>query len=200
MKIRRLRLTSTLGAALLLAMGPLPAPIYMNVPAGETLKTSVRLQEAALCDGSVRLEAGLYAVTIKSLGDGSVHATFTGNGRTGQATGKTQGHEGVVVQGGLQPGAANAVVVEGGRQPGAVNSVVVEGGKQPSVVPSFASLGFTPQSQTSSQKLGNHLNVIVKGQGSNQILIGLLLPAINKGNVQIQGVEKAREAAVSPAK
>lgn len=160
MKIRPL-LTSFLASSLLLAVAPMPAPIYMNIPAGESVKTSVRLQQAALCDGSVRLEPGLYSFSMSSLGDGSVRVTISGNGKTGHATGKVQGHE-VVVQGGLQPGAANPVVVQGGKQPGA---------------PSFASLGFTPQSQSSFQTQGTHLNVIVKGQGSNSILIGLLLPA-----------------------
>ena len=67
------------------------------------------------------------------------------------------------MQGGLQPGAANAVVVQGGMQPNA-----------PSAPPTFAEgPGFTPQSRASAQVQGNHLNVIVQGQGTNQILIGL---------------------------
>ena len=185
MKIRPL-LNSVLAAVLLLSMGPMPAPIYMNIANGETLalRTKVQFQQAILCDGSVRLEPGLYDVSFKSLGDGSVRATISGNGKTGHATGKVQGQE-VVVQGGLQPGAAESVQKV---QPGAASAVVVQGGKQPSAPPTFATMGFTPQSQASFQKQGNKLNVIVKGQGSNQILIGLLLPA----------VQKVREAANSP--
>lgn len=185
MKTRHPFLTSILAAVLLLAVSPMPAPIYMNIPNGATLalRTKVEFKQAVLCDGSVRLEPGLYDVSFKSLGDGSVRATISGNGKTGHATGKVQGHE-VVVQGGLQPGAAESVQKV---QPGAANAVVVQGGRQ-NTPPSFASMGFTPQSQASLQQQGNNLNVIVNGQGSNQILIGLLLPA----------VQKVREAANKP--
>jgi len=160
-----------------------------HVPAGETLRTKISLPQAALCDDGVRLEKGSYDASIKSMGDGSVRVTISGNGKTGHVTGKVQGHE-VVVEGGLQPGAAqsvqkvqpgaaNSVVVEGGRQPSAANSVIIQGGKQPS----FASFGFTPQSQVSPQISGNRLNLVIKGQGSNAILIGLLLPAVQKGGI-----------------
>ena len=186
MKTRHPFLASILTAVLLLAVSPMPAPIYMNIPNGEmlALRSKVEFKQAVLCDGSVRLEPGVYDVSFKSLGDGSVRATISGNGKTGHATGKVQGHE-VVVQGGLQPGAAESAQKV---QPGGANAVVVQGGKQPNAPPSFATLGFTPQSETSSQQQGNTLNVIVKGQGSNQILIGLLLPA----------VQKVREAANRP--
>jgi hypothetical protein len=185
MKTRPL-LTSFLAAVLLLSMGPMPAPIYMNIPNGQVLalRTKVQFQQAFLCDGSVRFEPGLYDVSFKSLGDGSVRATISGNGKTGHATGKVQGHE-VVAQGGLEPGAAESVQKI---QPGAANAAATQGGKQASAPPTFATMGFTPQSQASLQQQGNKLNVIVKGQGSNQILIGLLLPA----------VQKVREAANKP--
>jgi hypothetical protein len=186
MTIYRALLRTALASLLLLAMGPLPAPIYMKIPAGESFKTRVQLSQPVLCDGSVRLEPGAYDVAIRSLGDGSVRATFTGGGKTGHATGKVQGNEGVVVQGGLQPGAAESVQKV---QPGGANAVVVQGGRQPSAPPTFATLGFTPQSQASFHRQGNKLNVVLKGQGSNQILIGLLLPA----------VQNVREAASAPA-
>jgi hypothetical protein len=176
MKTRHPFLTSILAAVLLLAVSPMPAPIYMNIPNGATLalKTKVEFKQAVLCDGSVRLEPGMYDVSFKSLGDGSVRATISGNGKTGHATGKIQGHE-VVVQGGLQPGAAASVQK-------------IQPANQQPAAPSFASMGFTPQSQASPQQQGDKLNVIVNGQGSNQILIGLLLPA----------VQKVREAANKP--
>lgn len=176
MKTRRPTLTAVLAAVLLLSMGPMPAPIYMNIPAGQTLELGQKLQlgQAALCDGSVRLEPGLYGLSFRSLGDGSVRVTISGNGRTCHATGKVQGHE-VVVQGGLQPGAAESV-----------QKIQPAGQKPPS--PNFSSMGFTPGSVPVSQLQGNKLNIVVKGQGSNQILIGLLLPA----------VQKVREAANKP--
>ncbi len=177
MNVRRPLLTSLLASLLLLSMGPMPAPIYMNIPAGEMLKLGTRLElkNEVLCDGSVRLEPGVYDLHFKSLGDGSVIATFTGNGRTGHAKGKVQGHDGIVVQGGMKPGEANAVQ-KVQPAPGAANAIVVQRGK----APSFATMGFTPQSQAMPQIQGNHLNVIVNGQGTNQILIGLLLPAVQK--------------------
>jgi hypothetical protein len=173
-------------AVLLLAVSPMPAPIYMNIPNGEMLdlRSKVELKQAVLCDGSVRLEPGFYDVSFKSLGDGSVRATISGNGRTCHPTGKVQGHE-VVVQGGLQPGAAESVQKI---QPGAANAVVVQGGRQSSAPPTFATMGFTPGSIPVPQLQGNRLNLVVKGQGSNQILIGLLLPA----------VQRVREAASKP--
>ena len=185
MKTRHPLLASIIAAVLLLAVSPMPAPIYMNIPNGATLalRTKVEFKQAVLCDGSVRLEPGLYDVSFKSLGDGSVRATISGNGKTGHATGKVQGHE-VVVQGGLQPGAAASVQKI---QPGASNAAG-QGGAQANTPPSFATMGFTPQSKASLQQQGNNLNVIVNGQGSNQILIGLLLPA----------VQKVREAANKP--
>jgi hypothetical protein len=183
MKSRHPLFASVVTAVLLLAVSPMPAPIFMNIPNGQTLalRTKVEFNQAVLCDGSVRLEPGLYDVSFKSLGDGSVRATISGNGKTGHATGKVQGHE-VVVQGGLQPGAAESVQKV---QPGAANAQV---GRQPNAPPSFATMGFTPQSQASAQQQGAKLNLVVNGQGSNQILIGLLLPA----------VQKVREAANKP--
>jgi hypothetical protein len=172
MNVPRRLLTSVLAALLLLSMAPMPAPIYMNVPSGEVFATKVQFEQAALCDGSVRLEKGSYDVSVKSLGDGSVRATISGNGKTCQVTGKIKGHEGVVAPGGLQPGA----------------DVSVQKVQPAGAAPSFTSLGFTPRSEFSFQKHGNQLNVILKGQGSNQILIGLLLPA----------VQKVREAANKP--
>jgi hypothetical protein len=178
MKTRHPFLTSVLASVLLLAVSPMPAPIYMNIPNGEmlALRSKVEFKQAVLCDGSVRLEPGHYDVSFKSLGDGSVRATISGNGKTGHATGKVQGHE-VVVQGGLQPGAAEAVQ-KIQPAPGAANAMIIH----------WSSLGFTPQSQASPQQQGDKLIIIVQGQGSNQILIGLLLPA----------VQKVREAANKP--
>ena len=157
MNTRRNVLASGLASLLVLAMSPMPAPIYMNIPVGETFKTRVELPQAAFCDGSVRLEKGPYEIQIRSLGDGSVRATFrhasvNGDGKPAEATGKVQGHEFV--------------------------------GKQPAnTPPTFAMLGFTPQIRATTQVQGNHLNVIVNGQGSNHILIGLLLPAVQKSPV-----------------
>jgi hypothetical protein len=188
MKIRRPILSSALAAVLLLSMGPMPAPIYMNVPLDETLQTSVKLSQAVLCDGSVRLDPGMYDLKIRSLGDGTARATFTGNGKTGHASGKVQGHDGIVVQGGLQPGEANAVQkVQPG--PGKSDGIIIQGGSQPAAV-HFSTLGFTPQSPASLQKVGNQVSLLLKGHGNNQILIGLLVPA----------VQKVREAAHAPMK
>lgn len=174
MKTRRHVLATGLASLLVLAMSPMPAPIYMNIPAGEMLKLRVDLPPAA-CEGGGTLEKGPYDLELRSMGDGSVRAMFrrasvNGDGKTCQATGKVQGHE-------VVPGALNAVGAPNAK-PNAANTP-----------PTFATLGFTPQIRPTTLAQGHHLNVIVKGQGSNQILIGLLLPA----------VQKVREAAAAPA-
>ncbi len=171
MKIRLTVLAVALVAAFLSSASPLAA--ITMVERNATLETHVTLQQAALCDGSVRLAPGTYRVVVVSMGDGSVRASFFD--RTGRKNGE-----------------ANGIVIVNSRPAG--GSKVAPGGA------TFPALGLDANSPVSFRTEGSQLKLALGGQGRNQILIGLLLPAINKGNVQIQGVEKAREAAASPAK
>lgn len=175
MKIRRPLLTSVLSVLLLVAMVPMQADTYGWTPAGDTFKTSVKFERAFLVDGGARFEPGRYDVVVQSLGDGSVRTTFTGNGKVGYATGK-----GIWGKGNAASRA----------QIGQIKAAPAGNHDQPNTVPSFASLGFTTQSPASFQQVGNQMNLLLKGNGNNQILIGLLVPA----------VQKIREAASRPAK
>lgn len=121
------------------------------VQGGLHFQKSIVLETAAFCDGSVRLEKGAYDVKFESLGKNKVRATF--------------------FQGGMRKGEAQGIIIIGGAPanhggPGAF---------------SFEDLGLRPVSAHAFQKQGEKLNLVVSGQGSNQILIGLLLPAVQKG-------------------
>jgi hypothetical protein len=124
------------------------------VQGGLQFQKSIVLNTPALCDGSVRLEKGAYDVKFESLGNNKVRATFfTGGVRKGEA-------QGIVVVGGLQP-------------PGIKSGQAVK----------FEDLGLHPTSAHAFQQQGQKLNLVVNGQGTNQILIGLLLPAVQKGGI-----------------
>ncbi|HQQ77398.1 MAG TPA: hypothetical protein PLB01_08580 [Thermoanaerobaculia bacterium] len=160
MKIRRTILASLLSAVLLLATSPLPAQTYTLTTQAPQVTTmtpfqiNVYLAQPTLCGTTkVLLPKGAYAVKIESLGAGSVRATFTGNGKTCQ-----------------NPGTLTAS--SGNPLGGTTSSYGTTTAGQ-----SFAAMGFTPQSQVVTQTVGTKLNVIVKGLGTNQILIGLTLPS-----------------------
>lgn len=159
MTARRPLLGPVLAAVLLLAASPLPAQNYTltTQPSLATTMTpfqiNVTLAQAALCGTTkVSLPKGVYAVKIESLGGSSVRATFTGNGKSCQT-----------------PGTLSATTSTTPLGPSTSLS--------PSTTQTFATLGFTSQSQVVTQTVGTKLNVIIKGLGTNQILIGLLLPA-----------------------
>ena len=132
------------------------------VQGGLQFQKTIVLNTAAFCDGSVRLEKGTYDVKFESLPNNKVHATF--------------------FQGGVRKGEANGIVI--------VNSNQALGGvKGPGPGPggknafSFEDLGLHPGSAHAFQQQGEKLNLVVNGQGTNQILIGLLLPAVQKGGI-----------------
>jgi hypothetical protein len=152
------------------------------VAAGQTFKKGVVLESAVLCDGSVRLEKGAYDVKFESLGNNKVRATF--------------------FQGGARKGEANGIIAVGSSQAlGGVRGPgpgPAPGGKNAT---SFNDLGLHPTSAQAFQKQGDKLNLVVGNQGSNQILIGLLLPAVQKGiigPIDMPGAQGAQK--VQPAK
>jgi hypothetical protein len=73
-------------------------------------------------------------------------------------------------QGGMRKGEANGIVI--------VNSAPSKRSTT-----SFEDLGLHPSSVHAFQQQGGKLNLVVNGQGTNQILIGLLLPAVEKGGI-----------------
>ena len=146
-----------------------------QVRQGDTFTTRVVFtpQQPAAFTGGVRIAPGTYDVHIVSMGDGSVRASFF------DKTGRKKGE-------------ANGIMIVNGRPAGA-NAIVSPG--PPGRQTTLSSLGFQANSSASFRTEGSQLKLAIGGQGQNQILIGLLLPA-----VQSSAVQKAREAAASPAK
>ncbi len=124
------------------------------VQGGLNFQKQIVLNEAALCDGSVRLAKGSYDVHFESLGGNKVRASF--------------------FQGGAKRGEAQGIIV--------VNSRTQTGpGGGPHTALTFTELGLGSQSPHQMRKAGGDRLDLVVGQGSNQILIGLLLPAVKPG-------------------
>jgi hypothetical protein len=135
------------------------------VEGGLQFHKTIVLNTAAFCDGSVRLEKGTYDVKFESLGNNKVRATFfTGGVRKGEANG-------IIIVGGSNQAIGGKVGPGPGPGPGGKNAT------------SFNDLGLHPSSAHAFQQQGEKLNLVVNGQGSNQILIGLLLPAVQKGGI-----------------
>jgi hypothetical protein len=137
------------------------------VQEGINFHKPIVLDTVAFCDGSVRLEKGAYDVKFESLGGNKVRATF--------------------FQGGALKGAANGIVIVNGAP---TKGYIGETEKNLS----FESLGLHPGSAHAFQRQGGKLNLVVKGQGTNQILIGLLLPAVVPAGVQPPGVKPGAPA------
>lgn len=136
----------------------MPTAVERNVVKGETFRTQIQLTETAKTPGGGTLSPGAYDVEIVSLGGAAVRASFfdkTGR-KAGEATGK------IVGGGAASPGAHGA------------------GGGGGAGKGSFQDLHFTSQSPKSFVKQGGSLNFVIGAGGGDQILIGLLLPAVQK--------------------
>ena len=160
---------NTLSALLLsatFAASAMPTAVERGVvvQGGLQFQKTIVLNTAAFCDGSVRLEKGSYDVNFESLGNNKVRATFfQGGSRKGEANGIIIVNSNQAIGGGKGPGP--------GPGPGGKNAT------------SFSDLGLHPSSAHAFQQQGEKLNLVVNGQGTNQILIGLLLPAVQKGGI-----------------
>ena len=126
------------------------------VQGGLQFQKTIVLNTAAFCDGSVRLEKGTYDVKFESLGDNKVRATF--------------------FTGGVRKGEANGIIIVG-----SAPSKRYIGETEKNL--RFEDLGLHPSSAHAFQQQGGKLNLVVNGQGTNQILIGLQLPAVQKGGI-----------------
>jgi hypothetical protein len=145
------------------------------VQEGINFHKPIVLDTVAFCDGSVRLEKGSYDVKFESLGNNKVRATF--------------------FQGGLRKGEANGIIVVA-RAPANDPSRGYIGETEKNL--SFEALGLHPASAHAFQRQGGKLNLVVNGQGTNQILIGLLLPAVQKGGI-IGPLDQKIQPAGAPA-
>jgi hypothetical protein len=154
-----------------------------QVRQGDTFTTRVVFtpQQPAAFTGGVRIAPGTYDVHIVSMGDGSVRASFFD--KTGRKKGEANGIIGI-----LRPAGESKAV------PGVDTRGTVTPGP-PNRQATFSSLGFQANSSATFRTEGSQLKLAIGNQGQNQILIGLLLPAI-----QPSAVQKAREAAAAPMK
>ncbi len=152
---------------------PTAAEKGVVVQGGLHFQKTIVLQDAAFCDGSVRLEKGTYDVRFESRQGNKVHVEF--------------------FQGGVRKGEANGIVI--------VNSVPADKTRKGSPA-SFEDLGLRPSSAHAFQKQGGKLNLVIGDQSSNAILIGLLLPAVQRsfgdGSVHPGGVNLPSEQKVQP--
>jgi hypothetical protein len=181
-----MRFRGTLFSAALTALFVLAAPLRaftlleseQKVPVlrGDTFRTHFHLAQAALCDGSVKLKPGEYDVQILSMGDGSVRATFFD--KSGRKAGEARGIIAVLrkAQAGA-PGAAHAETQK--VQASSAHKVAPAASEQLSL--NFSKIGFGPESKSSVHPQGQKLDLeIVAGDGGHAILIGLLVPAVQK--------------------
>ncbi len=158
-----------LAATLFASAAPLAA--FTLIERGSSFETHVTLQQAALADGSARLAPGAYKVSFVAMGDGSVHASFFD--KTGRKAGEAHGIIVVVRQGASAPGEA----------PGPANSQqkIQSAGPNAAAALNFTKLGFSDASRSSFRADGQKLNLEVLSQdGSHSVLIGLLLPAVQR--------------------
>ncbi len=173
------------------------------VARGDTFRAHVRLGQAALGDGSVKLQPGEYNVEIFSMGDGSVRASFFD--LTGRKAGEAHGLIALLRPAATAPASTNVPAVQSqgtnakvatARASTNVPAVQSQGTSVQTVAPgspagqvalNFTTLGFAPNSRSSFRQQGPKLNLEILSQdGSRGVLIGLLVPA----------VQKVREAAV----
>lgn len=191
------RVLSLALAAILVATAPLGAftlieLLVVQVPGGDSFRTHVRLSQVLLGDGSVRFVPGEYDVEVLSKGDGSVRASFFD--KTGRKAGEAGGVVAVLKQGqaALKQGEAAppaGAKVPAVQAPGAAAQKVAPSSPSGQAALNFTKLGFGPTSRSIIVQKGQKADLqIVSSDEKTQVLIGLLLPA----------VQKVREAAAKP--
>ena len=130
-------------ASALFFTAPIIASLF-DFDARSFLDVQVKLTQAAMADGSVRLAPGVYDVHVVTAADGKVTAGF--------------------FQGGVKRGEAHGII-----------AVRKAGGSK---THTFTSLGLGSSSPSALKPLGQGLSLEIGAPGTNQVLIGLLLPAV----------------------
>jgi len=130
------------------------------VQGGHQFQKTIVLDQNLKTEGGGTLPKGSYEVRFESLGSNKVRATF--------------------LQGGTKRGEANGIIIVSGTQ-------ASPGGGPHIAVHSFGDVKFG--SEYRFKQNAGKLDLVVGQQGTNQILIGLLLPAVQKGGVQPPGVK-----------
>jgi hypothetical protein len=159
MKIRPSVIAAAFGAAAVIAAS---APAIQNaedVSAGERFRRpNVSIDTETRLPGGGMLAKGLPAeVEIESLGQGKVKATF--------------------FQGGARKGEANGIIsVNGAPAPGTRRAQGA--GPDGKGALKLSDLGFNPASPASFVRSAGKVDFVIGNPGANQILIGLLLPAV----------------------
>jgi hypothetical protein len=182
---------------LIVAASPLAAFTLIElekipVTRGDSFRTHVGLSQTLLGDGSVRFLPGKYDVEVLSLGDGSVRASFFD--KSGRKAGEAKGIIAVLKQGQAALKQGEAAPPAGTNLPavqsqGAAAQKVAPSSPSGQVAINFAKLGFGPNSRAIIVQKGQKADLqIVSRDEKTQVLIGLLLPA----------VQKVREAAAKP--
>jgi hypothetical protein len=174
---------SGLVAALLVAAAPLGAFTLVEsnqkvpVVKGDSFRVHARLLQAALGDGSVKLQPGEYDVQVLSMGDGSVRASFFD--RTGRKSGEANGIIAVLKHAAAAPPAGSNVPAV--QSQGAAAQKVAPASPPQQVAVNFTKLGFGPNSRSTFSQQGQKLNLEIFSQdGAHGVLISLLLPAVQK--------------------
>jgi hypothetical protein len=155
-----------------------PTQQRVRVAQGAAFRTQVRLAQVALCDGSVRLQPGAFNVEIFSMGDGSVRGSFFD--LSGRKVGEAHGVViGILKQGNTVHSTALPATQLPAIQHGAAAKTAAPATPAMVAPITFATLGFQPNSKSSFSQMGQKLNLeVVSADGSHQVLIGLLLPAV----------------------
>ncbi len=165
MKIRSMALVASLAA---LAVPALAVQNSNDISPGEHFRRpNVSIDAEARLPGGGTLVKGPADVEVESLGHGKVKATF--------------------FQGGVRKGQADGIIVGGGNQAiGAVHGPGPgPGGRR---LLKLSDLGLDANTPYRFVPGAGKLDLAIGNPGANQILIGLLLPA----------VQKVREPALAP--
>jgi len=157
-----------------------PVAAFTLVEANSFFDVFFTFERPVVTDGGKQLQKRMpYKVHVAAMGDGSVRASFFDS--TGHNAGEARGIIAVLKQGAAVGGAGGAQNEEKWQKADTSleHKHKIETGGQTAL--SFAKLGFTNNSRTSLKTEGQSAKLeILSTDGGHSILIGLLLPAVQK--------------------